>query len=125
MVWYVPPLSPITRRAEANVYLPDVEEMRIPIAYLAELFAAGNAGVITATLQRLLDMRTVMRAKETGDKLPGHLEYPAETYEKMYRLLGIAKYKERFNIPAGIQQETHEKMRELQGGGSYTCPGGC
>ena len=31
MVWYVPPLSPITRRMEANCYLPEADEMRIPI----------------------------------------------------------------------------------------------
>ena len=43
----------------------------------------------------------------------------------MYRLLGIAKYKERFNIPAGLQGKTHEKLRELQGSCGYNCPGGC
>ena len=125
MVWYVPPLSPIARRVEADVYLPDVEEMRIPLAYLAELFGAGNQGIVTNVLQRLLDMRLVMRAKETGMDLPTRLEYPTETYEKMYRLLAIAKYKERFNIPAGMQGASKAKMRELQGGGCYTCPGGC
>ena len=99
--------------------------MRIPLAYLAELFGAGNQGIVTNVLQRLLDMRLVMRAKETGMDLPTRLEYPTETYEKMYRLLAIAKYKERFNIPAGMQGASKAKMRELQGGGCYTCPGGC
>ncbi|MDO5583706.1 MAG: 4Fe-4S dicluster domain-containing protein [Mitsuokella multacida] len=124
MVWYVPPLSPITRRAEANCYLPDVDEMRIPIAYLAEIFAAGNTAVMTRTLQRLLDMRAVMRAKTTGDDVPSHLEFAPEVYEKMFRLLGIAKYKDRFNIPAGIQGKTNAEMHTAQGGGLFTCPGG-
>ena len=42
----------------------------------------------------------------------------------MFRLLGIAKYKDRFNIPAGIQGKSHAEMRKEQGGGLYTCPGG-
>ena len=124
MVWYVPPLSPITRRMEANCYLPEADEMRIPIAYLAEILAAGNTSVMTRTLQRLLDMRAVMRAKTTGDNLPARLEFAPEVYEKMFRLLGIAKYKDRFNIPAGIQRKSHVEMRKEQGGGLYTCPGG-
>ena len=125
MVWYVPPLSPITRRVEADVYLPPVEEMRIPLAYLAELFAAGNTAIVSKVLQRLLDMRCFMRSRETGEALSRSLEYPDETYLAMYRLLGIAKYKERFNIPAGLQGETHDKLRELQGSCGYHCPGGC
>ena len=125
MVWYVPPLSPITRRAEADVYLPSAEEMRIPLAYLAELFAAGNTAVVAKILQRLLDMRTFMRSRETGEKVSRRLEYKGETYLAMYRLLAIAKYKERFNIPAGLQGETKDKMRELQGSCGYYCPGGC
>lgn len=125
MVWYVPPLSPITRRVEADVYLPSIEEMRIPLAYLAELFAAGNTAIVSKILQRLLDMRCFMRSRETGEKLSRSLEYSDETYLAMYRLLAIAKYKERFNIPAGLQGETHDKLRELQGSCGYHCPGGC
>ena len=126
MVWYVPPLSPIARRVEADVYLPDAEEMRIPVAYLAQLFTAGNTAEMALVLQRLLEMRCVMRAEMTGEELPAHLALPAEAYKKMYRLLGIAKYKERFNIPAGLQGVSQEKLREMQGGGNYTCPmGGC
>jgi nitrate reductase beta subunit len=125
MVWYVPPLSPITRRMEADVFLPEVEDMRIPLTYLAELFSAGNVPVITQTLQRLLDMRLVMRAQETGDPLPRRLEYDVDTYKAMYRLMGIAKYKDRFNIPAGTQEKSREKLNQLQGSCGYTCPGGC
>ncbi len=70
MVWYIPPLSPIMKAVEDKVYLPNSESMRIPIAYLAELFSAGDTKVITKTLQRLLDMRTVMRQKEINSVPP-------------------------------------------------------
>ena len=54
MVRYIPPLSPIMKAVEDKVYLPKSDAMRIPLKYLAELFAAGNIEVITKTLQRLL-----------------------------------------------------------------------
>ena len=124
MVWYIPPLSPIAKQAEDRVYLPDSKAMRIPVAYLAELFAAGNTQVIYQTLQRLLDMRTVMRRKEIGESAPQNLEFDTNTYEKMYRLLGIAKYSERIKLPAALQGVEHDKLRELQGSAGYACPGG-
>ena len=98
--------------------------MRIPLAYLAELFTAGNTDIIMRTLQRLLDMRTVMRRKEVGEALPQGLEFDAYEYEKMYKLLAIAKYSDRIKLPAGLQGKTHEQLRELQGTAGYACPGG-
>ena len=125
MVWYIPPLSPIAKNFEDRVYLPKSEAMRIPVEYLAALFTAGNTRIIVETLQRLLDMRAVMRQKEIGETLPQNLEFEPLEYEKMYRLLGIAKYADRIKLPAGLQGKTHDELRELQGSTGYACPGGC
>ena len=125
MVWYIPPLSPILKHVEAEVYLPDAADMRIPLEYLAQLFAAGDVAVVKNTLARLLEMRTVMRCKETKESLPEELSLHEAEYEAMYRLLAIAKRKDRVVVPAGLQAETHEKLRELQGSAGYVCPGGC
>lgn len=125
MVWYIPPLSPIAKNFEDRVYLPKSEAMRIPVEYLAQLFTAGNTRIIVETLQRLLDMRAVMRQKEIGESSPQGLEFEPREYEKMYRLLGIAKYSDRIKLPAGLQGKTHEELRELQGSTGYACPGGC
>ena len=125
MVWYIPPLSPIAKNFEDRVYLPKSEAMRIPVEYLAALFTAGNTRIIVETLQRLLDMRAVMRQKEIGETIPQNLEFEPLEYEKMYRLLGIAKYADRIKLPAGLQGKTHEELRELQGSTGYACPGGC
>ena len=98
MVWYIPPLSPITKNFEDKVYLPQSEAMRIPVEYLAQLFTAGNTQIILQKLQRLLDMRRVMRQKEIGEAPPQNLEFDAYEYEKMYKLLAIAKYSERIKL---------------------------
>src|SRR5579883_1715875 len=60
MVWYVPPLSPVVnavarRAADAD---PDdvfyaVDQMRIPLQYLANLLAAGDVEPVRAALRRL------------------------------------------------------------------------
>ena len=47
MVWYVPPLSPISAAANAgqmgiNGEIPDVKSLRIPVKYLANLLTAGD-----------------------------------------------------------------------------------
>ena len=47
MVWYVPPLSPISAAANAgqigaNGQIPDVKQLRIPVQYLANLLTAGD-----------------------------------------------------------------------------------
>ncbi len=68
MVWYVPPLSPITAAAEAGQMgvdggMPDVKSLRIPLKYLANLLTAGDEKPIATGLERMLAMRAYMRAK--------------------------------------------------------------
>ena len=62
--------------------------------------------------------------KEIGESAPQQMEFETLEYEKMYRLLGIAKYADRIKLPAGLQGKTHEQLRELQGTAGYACPGG-
>ncbi len=56
MVWYVPPLSPIQSAADAGVLphtgvLPDVESLRIPVQYLANLLTAGDTAPVLLALK--------------------------------------------------------------------------
>jgi nitrate reductase / nitrite oxidoreductase, beta subunit len=53
MVWYVPPLSPIVNSLEADGYeadpddlFPAIDNLRIPVDYLANLLTAGDGEVI-------------------------------------------------------------------------------
>ena len=66
MVWYVPPLSPISAAANAGDIgtfgeLPDVRSLRIPLQYLANLLTAGDEAPVAAALERMLAMRAYMR----------------------------------------------------------------
>ena len=59
MVWYVPPLSPIQNAAEAGQVgmdglIPDVDSLRIPLKYLANMLTAGDEEPVRLALKRLL-----------------------------------------------------------------------
>ena len=68
MVWYVPPLSPISAAANAghvgtNGEIPDVKQLRIPVKYLANLLTAGDTAPVVRALERMLAMRAYQREK--------------------------------------------------------------
>src|SRR5699024_1093803 len=62
MVWYVPPLSPIMNHItnendlKTDGYIPAVDQMRIPMEYLASILSAGDTDVIRKDLLKLSSM---------------------------------------------------------------------
>lgn len=117
MVWYVPPLSPIMNHItneedlQTDGYIPAVDQMRIPMEYLASLMSAGDTDVIRRVLLKLTAMRVHMRGKTVGgidefsqSKLVTEAGTNPEEIEDMVRLLGVAKYNERFVIPTGRRE---------------------
>lgn len=123
MVWYVPPLSPITNRIEGqgsaldpNDIFPAIDSMRIPVDYLANLLTAGDSGLIREVLRKMAVMRIHMRNKQTGRVSdPAMLEaigQSAQTVEDMYRLLAIAKYDDRFVIPPAHREQVADLFNE-------------
>ncbi|MER6972879.1 nitrate reductase subunit beta [Nocardioides sp. NPDC000445] len=120
MVWYVPPLSPVVdllreqgHDAEAaGTLFGAIEALRIPVEYLAELFTAGDTDVVTGVLRRLAAMRAYMRevtlGREPDESIPASVGMSEEEVYEMYRLLGIAKYAERYVIPTAHAERAHE-----------------
>ncbi|ALX47901.1 nitrate reductase subunit beta [Lentibacillus amyloliquefaciens] len=117
MVWYVPPLSPIMNHItneddlDTDGYIPAVDQMRIPVEYLASILAADDTKLIRKVLLKLTAMRVHMRGKTVGgidefrtSELLKEANTTPEELEDMARLLGIAKYNERFVIPTGRRE---------------------
>lgn len=133
MVWYVPPMSPIQHRRASAVAFPEADEMRIPVAYLAQILTAGDESVIERVLTTLADLRRYMQAKTRGEATDEYtVKYGAYALDDMYRLLAIAKYRDRFVVPVGAAKDEDEKFNAqgLQGfedsmGGCDGCGGGC
>ena len=134
MVWYVPPLSPIMNLVEGkgsgldpSDIFPAIDEMRIPVQYLANLLTAGDEKVITTVLKKMAVMRQYMRAKNIGKEynlkqLEG-LGLTDTMIEEMYRLLAIAKYEDRFVIPPAHKEEFMHLYHE-QGSTGFDFAGG-
>ena len=134
MVWYVPPLSPIAGTLEHDGYEADpddvfgaIDDMRIPIEYLANLLAAGDTEAIRKVLHKLATMRAFMRKREVlgvrDESLPGSVGMEASDLERMYKLLAIADYDDRYVIPQA-HTETANKLMEAQGSCGLDFEGG-
>ncbi|MBX6723941.1 MAG: nitrate reductase subunit beta, partial [Dactylosporangium sp.] len=135
MVWYIPPLSPVVDvlrdtghdAEDVGNLFGAVDALRIPVAYLAGLFTAGDPAPVTAVLRRLAAMRAYMRRINLGEprdeSIAAAVGMTGEQVERMYRLLAIAKYEERYVIPAA-HAETAAGLEEMATGCSLDYSGG-
>jgi nitrate reductase beta subunit len=122
MVWYVPPLSPIQSASAAGALpttdgvLPDVDAMRIPVRYLANLLTAGAEAPIRSALKRLLAMRAYMRSREVEGRADGTLLRGVDLSEaqiaEMYHYLAIGNYEDRYVIPTTHREAEAGKFSE-------------
>jgi nitrate reductase / nitrite oxidoreductase, beta subunit len=119
MVWYIPPLSPVVDAIGETGEDPEdqrnlfaaIDALRIPVEYLAGLFTAGDTAVVDSVLQRLAAMRSYMRdlnlGREPDPGIPARVGMSEEEMYDMYRLLALAKYDERYVIPAAHAEQAH------------------
>ncbi len=129
MVWYVPPLSPITGAIEGegadsdpDDVFPAIEQMRIPIEYLASMFSAGDTERIRAILRKLAAMRGYMREHEMIDDGSGREVDMAgmddAEIRRLFEILAIAKHKDRFVIPTRRGEVGRDPFK-AQGGSGF------
>jgi nitrate reductase beta subunit len=133
MVWYVPPLSPITAAAQAgqvgtNGEIPDVNQLRIPVKYLANLLTAGDTVPVTRALERMLAMRAWQRGKHVYGRVNhaaiAQVGLSEAEVEDMYRIMAIANYEDRFVIPSS-HREYAENAFNVRGGCGFSFGNGC
>ena len=132
MVWYVPPLSPVMSmvegegsEADPDDVFPLIDELRIPVKYLANMLTAGDEEPVRVALRRLAAMRRYMREKTLGAEpdrsIADTVCLTPDAVERMFRLLAIAKYDERYVIPQA-HTEVAGAMAERQGSCGISSP---
>ncbi len=113
MLFYVPPLLPVIAQVErkgtvrlAQDFFSSIENARVPLRYMAELFSAGNEQEIVQVYKRLIAVRIYKRAESVGDlpkeevqKALAEAHLTPEEAEAIYRLTAMATFEERFVIP--------------------------
>lgn len=128
-LFYVPPQSPVLTAAsngdgetgtgpgpgildmegEGDV-LPDLDDFRIPVQYLARLLAAGNQRPVRKALRRLLAVRAFRRSERiegtAEESVLQEVGLTPEAARDMHRLLALAHYHERFVVPTTHREET-------------------
>ncbi len=118
-LFYVPPESPVRtdmvntehyNMTNANSVLPDLDEFRIPVKFLASMLSAGNEQMIKTALLRQLAVRAFRRSERVEGKADlevlkavGLTEQDAR---EMHRLLALAHFHERFVVPTTRRERT-------------------
>ncbi|MGO3859490.1 nitrate reductase subunit beta [Neisseriaceae bacterium CLB008] len=133
MVWYVPPLSPIQSAIESglvgeNGIIPSVDELRIPLRYLANLLTAGKIEPIKKALETMIAMRRFKREESVhgrvDESLLAGIGLTAAQVEEMYQVMAIANYEDRFVVPTS-HKEMVENTFEDKAGCGFTFGNGC
>ncbi len=126
MVWYIPPLSPVVDALagsghdgeDASNLFAAIQTLRIPSEYLAQLFSAGDTEPVDRTLKKLAAMRAHMRQVNLGEEadpsIAASVGMSTSEIEALYRLLAIAKYEDRYVIPAAHVEQARA-LDELPG----------
>ena len=134
MVWYIPPLSPLQAAAHEGKLpskdgiMPDLDDMRIPVKYLANLLTGGKEEPVRQGLKRMMAMRHYMRGKliegvDNADILQD-VGLTPELVQDMYKTMAIANYEDRYVIPTGHREETLDAFGE-SGGCGFSFGNGC
>ncbi|MEC8428202.1 MAG: nitrate reductase subunit beta, partial [Pseudomonadota bacterium] len=134
MVWYVPPLSPIQQAADAGQIgmagvIPDVDSLRIPVKYLANMLTAGDEKPVLRALKRLMAMRAYKRAETVEGQLDldvlADVGLNKKQADEMYRYLAIANYEDRYVIPSAHREDAMSEAFAERGGCGFSFGNGC
>lgn len=126
MLFYVPPLLPEMGHAVAELYehgsadlFGPIENARMPIQYLAKLFAAGNTEVVAAALRKLAAVRLHRRALQVKDVDDRRVQQAlrdagltAHQADEIYELTALADERQRYALPPLNREESIEGAAE-------------
>jgi nitrate reductase beta subunit len=126
-LFYIPPLAPITTSAgkespsDTDVFdmtkpangplldLDEMDKMRLPFAYLANMFGAGNEEVVKTALLRQLAVRHYERSIRVDNKpnaeVLNRVGLTEEDAKGMVRALSLSFYNERFVVPTTKRED--------------------
>ncbi len=133
MVWYVPPLSPIQNAVEQgqvgmNGEIPDLQSLRIPLRYLANMLTAGDEKPVVRALERMIAMRAYQRAKHVDNTedlaVLEQVGLSKRRVEEMYRIMALANYEDRFVIPTSHRAYA-ENAYDMKSGCGFSFGNGC
>lgn len=125
MLFYVPPLLPVIsadhqgRQKMAEDFFTTLENARLPVRYLAGLFAGGNEEEVRAVYRKLIAVRLQRRQLSVGDLDQDAVAAAAEIagttadqIDEIYRMTTQTGIKERIVVPPMLREQAIEAMRD-------------
>ena len=126
MLFYVPPMSPVMASESNNIVnststdlFHDIEDSRVPMQFLGNLFGAGQPGKVAYALRKQKAVRWYRRAltvgdvtMETAERMLREADCSATEAEAIYRLTSLCTVDDRFVIPPAHREEAIEAMRD-------------
>ncbi|NOY13288.1 MAG: nitrate reductase subunit beta [Deltaproteobacteria bacterium] len=141
MLFYVPPLLPLLSvenngtQKISDDFFTTLERARLPLMYLAGLFAGGNQEEVKAVYRRLIAVRLQRRALSVGDLPEEALSQARElagldddALTAIYRMTSLTRIKERIVIPPMLREQAveagmdPEEYKQGMGFGSRKAP---
>ncbi|MCR4373795.1 MAG: nitrate reductase subunit beta [Acidobacteria bacterium] len=125
MLFYVPPMAPVMANRTGAVVdgvstdlFSDIDDSRVPLQFLANLFGAGHGGPVKYALRKQKAVRWYRRAVTVGDvdmataeRMLREADCSPEEAEAIYRLTSLCTFDDRFVIPP-MQREQALEMLE-------------
>lgn len=119
MLFYVPPMLPVLAAVKDGNYdiagatdgglapmISSLERARMPLRYMASLFAAGNEEVVAAVYRKMIAVRLYMRSQKVRDVPAAEVQQALELaqttpeeVEAIFRLTSLPTFEERFVVP--------------------------
>ena len=94
-----------------------IDEARFPLQYMANLFSAGDTGKVKERVEKLMAVRIHRRWKTVGDISQERAKdtlkdvgLTPEMADQIYYLTSLAKFDDRFVIPAAHREQAIEMM---------------
>ncbi len=126
MLFYVPPMSPVMAQKQgesvnhvSDSLFHDIEDARVPLKFLANLFGAGHEGKVLYALKKQKAVRWYRRAvtvgdvtMETAEKMLREADCTVEEAEAIYKLTSLCTFNDRFVIPPAQREEAIEMMED-------------
>jgi len=126
MLFYVPPMSPVMSARENETIshisedlFHDIDDARVPMQFLANLFGAGHEGKLRYALRKQKAVRMYRRAITVGDisaetaaRALREANCSPEEAEEIYRLTSLCTFEDRFVIPPMHREEAIQMIED-------------
>ncbi len=126
MLFYVPPMSPVMSGrtngdtvSRSDDLFHDIEDARVPIRFLANLFGAGDETPVRYALRKQKAVRWYRRFQTVGDvdeqtvmRMLDEADCSPAEAQAIYELTSLSTFDERLVIPPAHREEAIETVRD-------------